>query len=224
MPIAVALKKVEINSGYIEYKERSNQTGNSGKIRFHNIALSITNFSNRPQDLAVNPVCGLHLRAKFLNEIPVNINLRLFTQDEKGKFTADGNIEGADATVFNQIIQPMGMANIESGKLNHCEFHLQGNDYGATGTVTVLYNDLKVNLLEKDQEDGQYKSRKLASLLANVAIKNDNPKKNKSIRVARVNYKRDVYKSFFNLVWKSIFSGISETVGIEVKDAKMDTQ
>jgi hypothetical protein len=224
MPLSVSIKRLDINSGSIEYKERSNVTGNSGKIRFTNMNLSITNLTNRVIDLRENPVCQVHLRAQFLSAVPINFTLRLYPNSENGKFSADGTLGSSDATVFNQVVQPLGPAFIEEGTINKCEFHLQGNDYGASGTVKLLYKDLKVKVLVKDAKDGQFKPKKLASFLANAVLKDDNPKKNKPVRVAHVNYKRDVTKSLFNLVWKSIFTGIRETIGIELDGVKMDNQ
>jgi hypothetical protein len=225
---AISLGRVDIQNGYIEYKEKSNLTGNVGKIRFNNSAISISNFSNRSKELNANAACLVNLRARFLDVVPFNITLRLYPANDKGKFSASGNLGSADATVFNQLVKPLGLANIESGQLNGCSFNIEGNDYGSTGTVKLLYNKLKVKLLEKDPADGEYKPKKFASLLANAAIKDENPRKNKPPRIAHVSYKRNPYKGFFNLVWKSIFSGIQETVGVEVKEetamAKRDNQ
>jgi len=78
----------------------------------------------------------------------------------------------------------------------------------------MLYNDLKLHLLKRDSAE-QYKKKELASFLANVSIKDQNPGKNNEVRVASVEYDRDIYRSFFNLLWKSLFAGIRQTVGIE---------
>jgi hypothetical protein len=180
--------------------------------------ISISNFSNRKKDLQANPACVVSLRAQFLDAIPFNITLRLYPGHDKGKFSASGNLGSASALVLNQLVKPLGLANIESGQLNGCSFDINGNDYGSNGTVRFLYNNLKVKLLQKDVATGEYKSKKFASLLANAALRDGNPRKNKPVRVAQVNYKRNPYKGFFNLVWKSIFTGIQETVGIEAKE------
>lgn len=215
---AISLGRIDINSGFIEYKEKSNLTGNTGKIRFNNSVISISNFSNRVKDLQANPVCLVNLRAQFLDVIPLNINLHLYPVHEQGKFTATGNLGSASALVLNQLLKPLGLANIESGQLNGCSFHIDGNNYGSNGTVRLLYNNLKVKLLAKDGTTGEYKSKKFASMLANAALKDENPKKNKPVRVAQFSYKRNPYKGFFNLVWKSIFTGVQQTVGIEAKE------
>jgi hypothetical protein len=57
----------------------------------------------------------------------------------------------------------------------------------------------------------------MVSLLANIKIQDANPEKNKPARIVTVNHARDVYKSMFNLIWKSIFEGAQKTVGIDGK-------
>ncbi|MBK8784950.1 MAG: hypothetical protein IPN43_00250 [Chitinophagaceae bacterium] len=55
------------------------------------------------------------------------------------------------------------------------------------------------------------KKKGLQSLLANVLMKNSNPL-NGVTRSDEINYERDKTKSFFNLLWKSIFSAAKKTV------------
>lgn len=59
------------------------------------------------------------------------------------------------------------------------------------------------------------KKKGLLSFLANnILIKNDNPTKGEFVRTANITYERVPQASFFNLMWKSVFVGIRETVGI----------
>ncbi len=45
-----------------------------------------------------------------------------------------------------------------------------------------------------------------------MVIHNENPSPGQPLRVAKPKFTRDPQKSFFNLVWKTIFTGIKETV------------
>ena len=83
-----------------------------------------------------------------------------------------------------------------------------------------MYEDLKIKLLKPDDDQkNDLEVKGLASFLANVSIKNNNPGKNKSPRVASVAHSRIDSKGMFNLIWKTIFSGVIKTVGIEGKMA-----
>jgi hypothetical protein len=47
-------------------------------------------------------------------------------------------------------------------------------------------------------------------------VKNENPKDNE-LRQPNFTVERNKYSSFFNLVWKTILTGILKTIGIPVK-------
>src|SRR5258705_6146281 len=108
----------------------------------------------------------------------------------------------------------MGPATIKTGMINGTEFNLQGHDYGMDGTVKFLYEDLRVTMLEKDKGAKELDKKSLQTFIANVAIKNSNPKKNQDVRVAQVHFDRDMNRSIFHLSWKTLFKGLRQTAGL----------
>lgn len=86
---------------------------------------------------------------------------------------------------------------------------MTGTDLVSKGSATLLYEDLKIDMLKKDSAD--IKKKAFQSLLANALMKDKNPV-NGVTRTEEINYQRDITKSFFNLVWKSIFSAAKKTV------------
>jgi hypothetical protein len=117
------------------------------------------------------------------------------------------------AATFNVLAEPMGPARLEDGVVNSLKFNLAGNNSQMNGTVQLLYEDLKVSLLEKDKNSSTFDKKGLTSFVANIKIKNANPGKNKEPRVAQLNYRRDITKSLFNMAWKSLFDGVREITG-----------
>jgi hypothetical protein len=107
----------------------------------------------------------------------------------------------------------MALININSGKINSIDFNLTGNNTSAKGKFVMKYEDLKVDVLKRDKNTNLVKKRGLASLAANLVVENKNPGSS-GLRVMHPEYNRNIYKSFFNLVWKTIFTGMKETVGI----------
>lgn len=214
LPFDLALQKVRVGNSYVEYKEKNPGSAASGAIRFHQALLTMEHVTNRQADLDRSGAVRVAFQAKFLDAVPLKVKLLLYPADKQGRFTATGTMGSANASVFNQLIRPLALASIESGTIQGFAFNLSGNNYKAQGTVKMLYNDLKLHLLKRDSAE-QYKKKELASFLANVSIKDQNPGKNNEVRVASVEYDRDIYRSFFNLLWKSLFAGIRQTVGIE---------
>lgn len=221
-PMDVALKNVVIRNAYIEYKEKNPKSDSSGSVSFHNAQATLYNVTNLDEDIARNPICRLDFHCNFLGQAPVDAYLSMYLKHPQGKFAIKGTLNATEATVFNKLTRPMGLASIEKGKLNRLDFDLAGYDYSASGTVRMLYEDLKVSILEKDEGDNELKKKGLISFIANIVIKDANPLKNKSVRIAHVKNERDVQKSFFNLIWKTIFVGVKESVGIVDKKKKQE--
>jgi hypothetical protein len=219
MPVDVALKKVTIQHGYIEYKEKNPQSGSSGVVVFDAINASLYNVTNRRDN---NGICTIHFNSRLLSKIPLTATLQLNLKSKNGRFTINGSMKATDATIFNPLSKPMALVEINSGTINSLDFNFICDDYKAKGIIRLLYDDLKIKILKKEDPDSiregkDYKSRKMISLLANITIPNANPEKNKAVRIVTVNHQRDTYRSMFNLIWKAIFEGAQKTVGIDGK-------
>ena len=217
IPIDIALKKVIVQDGYIEYKEKNPQTNSSGVVVFNDINASLQNVTNRLNDIRDNGIATVHFNSRFLNKIPMSATLQFYLNSKNGKFTVNGSMKSMDATIINPLSKPMALVEINSGTINSLDFNFIGNDYSAKGIIRLLYEDLKVKMLKKEDTGKEYKAKKMISLLANITILNANPYKNKPVRIVTVNHARDIYTSIFNLIWKSIFEGAQKTVGIDGK-------
>ncbi len=109
-------------------------------------------------------------------------------------------------------MEPMASARMVNGTVNGLTFRISGNDYGSSSWVKLLYNGLKISILEKE-EDGKLNKKGLVSFAANLAIKNSNPaKKDADPRVVQSKTTRDTRRSIFHLSWKSLLDGIKESV------------
>lgn len=214
LPVPLHIKEAVFPASFIEYKERNGKSEQSGKVQFHDVSVRISNLSNDTAVLKASSICKLRFHSRFLNRAPVDATINFYPMDAKGKFTIEGTLGSMPATTVNQLAVPMGLARIEKGTIRKLTFSFTGNDYRADGLVTILYDDLGVSLLKKDEDDKGLEKKKLASLMAKIVIKKANPGKNGEVRTAHVHFERDIHRSFFHLVWKSIFTGVKENVGM----------
>jgi len=214
IPVPVRVGKIILSDGFVEYKERNIITRQSGKVQFYSTYASISNITNDKNDIAVNKVMTAEVNARFLNRTPLKTTWFFYLLHPKGRFDLNGSLGAMDATLFNPITIPLGPSRINKGMLNRLEFNLQGNDQGMDGRVKMLYDDLNITLLEKDKGAKELDKKTLQSILANILIKNSNPRKNKEVRIAQVHADRGVNNSIFYLSWKTLFKGMRETVGI----------
>lgn len=206
--VPFSIKKILVKEGAVFYKEKSDLSMRTGTVFFKNINGTIGNVTNIKELISKNNILLLDASCIFMGISQLHSVWKLQLNSSNGAFEVAGEAGAFNAPDLNHMIEPLGMASIKTGKVNKLTFNLKGTDYVAKGTSVLLYEDLKVELLKKDSAD--LKKKSLLSLLTNALIKDANPQ-NGTIRTGDINNQRDITKSFFNLLWKSIFSGIKKT-------------
>ena len=211
--IPVNISQASLTNAYIEYKEKEVISGSPGIIKFTNSNLNISNITNIPEVIRQNSALNIDFQARALGEIPLQGRFKFLLNSNDGNFVVNGSTGGFDALTLNQVSMPMAMLQVISGNINSIEFNLTGDNNKAQGDFVMKYENLNVDILKKDKNSGETSRRGFASLVANLVLQNNNPGKT-GLRKAAPVYERDIYKSFFNLVWKTVFTGMKETVGM----------
>ena len=147
---------------------------------------------------------------KFLGQADMSTTWLMPLTTANGNFTVTGKMGPMNALALNPLIEPLAMTSVKSGMINKTEFVMNGNDYKATTDVLFTYNDLKLEMLKKDDANAIEK-KDLMTLLANLLIHNNNPSKGKAIRRNEVTNDRQLNRSFFNLIWQTIFKSLKKT-------------
>jgi hypothetical protein len=209
MPLYI--KKIIVRNGNVSYTEKARKSGMRGTVSFTNVNGSITNVTNIGERIKTNSSCVLDASALFLGAGKMHTQWILPLSSGNKNFSASGSMDALAATTLNQLIEPLAMASVKKGEIKKLDFNMNGNDYGAKGSALLLYNDLKIELLKKDEDNNQLTSKDLASFVANTLVKNNNPQ-NGTTRQGDFDNPRELNKSFFNLLWKSIFAGVKKIV------------
>lgn len=204
-----SVKKLVIKNGLVAYTEKSNVSKQTGVVGFKNINGTVSNVTNIIDLINKNNLLLLDATASFMGISQMHTVWKLPLNSNNGAFDVSGTAGGFNAVSLNPLIEPLGMASIKKGQVNKLSFNMTGTDLVANGSATLLYEDLKIEVLKLDS--GNVKKKGLQSLLVNALMKNSNPL-NGATRTEEINYQRDISKSFFNLLWKSIFSAAKKTV------------
>lgn len=205
----VNIKKANIINGYVSYRERGAISKNVGDVFFTNVNGTLTNVTNIENYLKQNSLMMVNVTTKFLNMATVTSKWKMPMMASDGAFSITGKVDGFDGKKLNPVIEPLGMGSVKSGNIKSYTFNLQGNDYKGAGDAVLLYNDLKIKLLKNKDDD--IKNKSVTSFIANIIIKDQNPSNNKT-RIAKISFNRTMTKSFFNLVWKSLFDGAKKSL------------
>lgn len=216
IPMTVNVKKIVISGGFIEYKEKNNITRQSVKTQFYNVYATISNFTNDRKAIAANSVMTVNMSSRFMNLTPLKANIHFYLLHPKGHFTMSGTLGAMDATLLNPITEAAALTRVKNGRIDGIEFKADGYDLGVEVGMKLLYTDLKVSALEIDKKGSRELDVKSAtSFMANVFIKNDNPKKNDPDRIAQVHVDRNTNRSFFNAIWQTLLRAVLVTVGLK---------
>ncbi|MEO6549871.1 MAG: hypothetical protein ABIN94_17850 [Ferruginibacter sp.] len=208
LPFAVYIRTVKLSNGLVSYREKAIKSKLTGNVFFNNINATINNVTNIPDHIKANELLKLNATAKFLGEGNLVTEWQFpLKAANSGAFIISGKMQSMNAAGLNPVIEPLAMASIKEGKVDGLSFTMNGTNKNATANILFLYHDLKLEILKKDEE-AELKKRGLISMLANTIVKNANTN---SANHKQINFDRDTTRSFFNLVWKTIFTGAKNT-------------
>jgi len=205
----IDISSLKVNNANVEYRENQTTSDSIGVVKFANSTFNISNITNIPQAIQKNNELNIAFESKALASIPLKGNFKFLLNSNNGDFFANGHISEFDALQLNKVSIPMALIKINSGKIKSIDFHFTGNNKSAKGKFLMNYDNLKVEVLKRDKGTKKIKKRGLLSLAANLVVNNNNSGSSVSPE-----YDRDIYKSFFNLVWKTLFTGMKSTLGV----------
>jgi hypothetical protein len=206
-PINISLIKVK--NAFIEYRENESVSDSVGVVKFTNTNLNISNVTNIPEAIQKNNELNISFDTRALSSIPLKGNFKFLLGNKNGDFLVNAHVKAFDARTLNKVSIPMALVKMNSGKINSIDFHINGNNTIARGSFLMNYDGMKIDILKRDKDTKKIKKRGLISLAANAIVNNNN-----SGIAVKPESKRNIYKSFFNLVWKNIFAGMKETLGV----------
>jgi hypothetical protein len=209
LPIPVYIKKIRIRNSYIEYKEKNEKSDSSGKVAFFHVQATIEQVTNMPEYIRKNNQMLVRFQSDFLNASPFSAQIHMQLNDRRGIFSLDARLGEMDAPVLNVLLKPIALAELDKGKINGLRYHLDATNTRGRGRLSFEYENLSVKLLKKDDNKNKYKTKVLPTLAAGFLVKDSNPQHGKT-RLGNVDYTRDIHRSIFNLMWKSLFAAIKQ--------------
>ncbi|MEP6949438.1 MAG: hypothetical protein ABI863_09195 [Ginsengibacter sp.] len=209
----VNISHVLLPDAFVEYREKEALSDSTGDAKFTESVINIDNVTNMPEKIKENNAMKITFESKVLSTIPVKGSFIFFLGDTSGRFSATGHIPAFDAHLLNGVSVPMALLRLHTGTIHSMDFNFTGDNFKAGGKLVMKYSNLKVDLLKNDKKSNSVKKKKLTSLVANIIVKNDNPS-NGDLREVNPQFDRNIQKSFFNLLWRTILKGMKKTAGV----------
>ncbi len=201
---------------YTEFNQNSNRTGT---ISFNNTNGSFSNITTRPEVLKKNNLCNVELNTLFMNQAKLKLSLVFNLTGEDRGYSYKGSLGPMNLKAINPATMPLTLLKIQNGTLKQMDFDFKADRRVAKGKLVMLYNDVKVTLLQHDSLFNKLQSQSVATLYANnFILKHNNPDAaGQTPRVAYVTEKRTSETPFFKYTWHALLAGIKPSIGLDKK-------
>ncbi|MGE5423749.1 MAG: hypothetical protein ACM3N9_00210, partial [Syntrophothermus sp.] len=213
----IIVDSITLVKGYAQYEE---QVGDEpGKIFFDQISGKITNFTS-DSTLWRTRIMEIDGKAMLMGKGLLKAHVYMPIYPKNNAFVFSGTVNPFDLTAVNPMLTKLAPAKIIAGRCDQITINpVKANDDFSQGTMEFLYSDLNVEMEKKDEKTWTSIKTGALNIAANTFVVNSNPK-NGNLKTGIIYFNRDKSKGIINFLWKSVFSGIKSTVGINTKDQK----
>jgi hypothetical protein len=157
------------------------------------------------------------LQAKGRLNETANFNTKVdFPMPSKnGEFHFVGNIGPMDLRNLNEMLIPLGAIEIRSGYNEGVKINFKGNDNYSEGLMEFQYNNLKIDILDRETYQSKGFGNNLKTIFANsFVVSSKNPRWFK-LQEGNIFFERIKSRSIFNYWAKALLSGAVSSIGIK---------
>lgn len=213
-PIKIDIDSANVNNFKVVYEELPKNGNKAGKLFITNLNGRISGLTNMvtSRDQYIN----IDADGKFMGTGDFTAKWLIPVDTLNDCFILEGNVGKFELKELNQLIMPLGSAEVQSGTVNSLIFKSEASSFGASVDMLFLYNNLKVEVYKN--KDGELTPNKFTSGLANLFLKHNNPDKpHRKPRHAHSTLERATDHSTFNYFWQILQPPLVESVGISEK-------
>lgn len=206
IPVPIKIDTLDIRHADIRHQVIDEKTEKEGFIFFTDLHAQMYQLKNI--DIINRDSIYLALEAKLMDKGPFQLRYKQSYQQPDQRFSLGIRVGEMDMTELNRLTIPLQSVRLERGRIDHIAIDVQGSDNLAYGKINMDYTDLKLSVMNKENE-----RRTLISMLANLFVRGKNHRVN-PILVERLRS-----KAVFNYWSRISMNGLLTSIGVR-KDGK----
>ncbi|GAA5020718.1 hypothetical protein GCM10011506_04230 [Marivirga lumbricoides] len=188
-----------------------------GYIAFENLKGGIKNITTRPNTSSLPMKLSAKGTLNGSGDFQAKVEFPLNSQ--KDFFSMKGSVGRMELTTLNDMLVPIAAVEVRSGTNDIMTFNFSGNNEYSKGTMSFQYDNLKINILDRQTYKSTGLNNNLRTFFANsFVVRGQNPNFFK-LHEGGIFYKRDKSRSIFNFWAKSLLSGAVSSIGISNNDS-----
>jgi len=193
---------LQLRNSYLQYAE--NMPGSDGLVEVELKDLQMAFYPIVSGGVAGNEADTLHISVSthLMGALPIGAEIQMPYGSDALSMIGHSSGSAGLHTMNHPIYPAIGM-RFTGGNLNSLTFSADGNSRQMQGHLTMLYKDLEVEFLKEEGDRSKTKS-----FLANTLVKSSNPNRRGKTIVGVIEFERVPYKGLGNYIWKSMQSGL----------------
>jgi len=216
------LDSFKLTNSSVTYSEQADLNNEAGQISFSDIRATLKPFTNMKNSSGKVPDFKIEGMATIMDSAIVKASINYQMNHPDNLFNVSGSVSPFNMRILNPVLEPLASVSLRSGNVERFQFTFSADNEKADGFLLFGYDDLKIAILEK--KNGNVKEAKFTSFLANsLMLKSKNPRGGELLP-DEISFQRDQKRSVLNYWWKSIFSGVRNTLGIKEKDQEQQKE
>lgn len=208
LPYFLEIDSLIIDNSNFAYKELGENTNKPGIIFFDDLNVQILNATNNPDYIKSGGNTLLKAQAMLMGQSMLNMEANFPLSDGGTSFHLDAHLNRIEMDDLEPILRPLALIQAKSGTIRSLSLSVDANDDYAYGDMLMLYDHVKVEVLNKWMKKGF-----LGTLLANMLIKSENP----SYLIPRkgpIYFERNKMRSIFNYWAEISILGMKTSMGL----------
>jgi hypothetical protein len=217
MELPLLIHKIKIDNSNLKYEEREKKRVQLMTVSLNDIKARIYNITSikkhRETPLTID------LESKLMNNSKMTVKLNMPLKDGSNTFYFKGSLAASKFKYYDSAIYPALGIKITKGNLDGLTFEASANNISSHGKMTMLYHGLGTKLFKSESKDKSL----FKSWGMNRIVHKGNPGKNNKVREVVMSFDRVKYKGLTNYLWKTIQSGLLNTIaplGKKTEDSK----
>ena len=222
-PFEIDINRLTVVDGTVIYTEKNNKNQLTGKLVFPSVRGYINNITNDPEALKHSRTCIADVRSGVLNTGLLHAVFRFDLASKAGAFSVNADISRLNAPQLQPLAKAMTSTDLQSFNMHQLTYSISGNERSGKGNLRMRYDDMDI-LLNQVEPDGSLDKKGLLSFFANrLVIYKENPVEDEAERTAQnITVQRDATKSFFNFIWKTLYTSAGKIVLRPAAQRKID--
>ena len=208
-------------TGDIALRER--RPGRTAELHFADLDITAANIRHVRGRSSREDVMTLAMSTRFQRAALLRASFEIPLDAPRGDMRYRGSLGAMDARLLNRFVEPAAGVRITTGRVTGgIRFDVTVRGGVARGTITPLYDQLRVKVIRKEGRSGILGSRgtfgaiarRMASFVANNrVVRDDNPDNpGEPVRVGRISRVRRSDEKLTAFVWEGLRDGLISVI------------